>query len=268
MALETKVVTITPEIAANWLQKNMKNNRRINKDTVKRYARIMKTGGWDLTHQGIAFDDKGVLIDGQHRLVAICMANKPVDMMVTWGVEHTPGDALNIDVGQKRTLKNIMQISGIEDKVYNAMGRVVVNYYRWKRPGHERPDPTEVIAYIDRHDADLERLYNMMQLTAHGGRGTRMINGFVGAAMLAALYRGESEDALRQFTNVYRLNNLDGCAKYNARHALNVRDYVRDHRESDEGFARVESAICAFAKNKNQLYVRDNHYPYDPVMDA
>ena len=34
-------------------------------------ARDMKAGHWRLTHQGIAFDPAGVLIDGQHRLWAI-----------------------------------------------------------------------------------------------------------------------------------------------------------------------------------------------------
>ena len=38
------------------------------------------------THQGIAFDENGVLQDGQHRLCAIVSANKPVDMMVTSGL--------------------------------------------------------------------------------------------------------------------------------------------------------------------------------------
>lgn len=38
------------------------------------------------THQGIAFNDRDELIDGQHRLSAIVMANVPVRMMVTFGL--------------------------------------------------------------------------------------------------------------------------------------------------------------------------------------
>lgn len=266
--MKTEEILITPAQAAEWLQLNMANNRKLDKATVKRYAHIMKQGGWNLTHQGIAFDEEGRLIDGQHRLVAICMANTPVRMLVTWGVKHVDGEAFSIDVGRKRTLKNIMQISGIDDKVYKNMGRVVQHYAYWKMPGHDRPEHSEVIAYIERHYADLERLYDIMQAGTKSRGGVKAINGFVGAALLAALYRGEDEDALRAFVNVYRMNDVSGCEKYNPRHALNIRDYVRDHKDSREGYDRVESAICAFCKNKGLLYVRDNNYPYDPVMDA
>lgn len=266
--METKIVDITPEMANAWLEKNMPNNRRLNTANIRKYARIMHAGGWELTHQGIAFDTDGNLIDGQHRLSAIVMANVPVTMMVTTGVKHVPGEALNIDVGARRTLTNIMQISGIEDRVYRNMGKVVVAFWRWKRPGGYRPDPTEVISYIDRHYDDMAMLNEIISENGHAHAKGRGINGFVGAGLLCALYRGEQPDALRKFVEVYRYNDVSGCEGYNARHALNLRDWVRDHRESAEGFARVESAICAFCHNKSQLYVKDNHYPYHGEMDA
>ena len=104
----SKVVEITPEMAREMLEHNMKNNRRVSKETVMRYARIMKAGGWNLTHQGIAFDTNGELIDGQHRLNAIVQANVPVKMLVTYDVEHEQGEAFTIDAGLKRTTLNIM----------------------------------------------------------------------------------------------------------------------------------------------------------------
>ena len=267
--MKAQVERITPKMAREYLERNMPSNRRINREIVRRYARIMKCGGWELTHQGIAFDSNGTLIDGQHRLKAIIEADTPVDMLVTVGVEHTPGDALSIDVGAKRTLLNIMQISGVEDKVYKVMGKVVVAYYRWKKPGGYRPDPVEVIDYIERHYDDLARLYSIFGETCRNSdRMNKNINGFVGAAMLSALYRGESEEALRQFARVYRFNDVSGCANYNPRHVLNLRDWVRDRRDSAEMFARVESAISAFANNKGQLYLKYDRYPYIAEMDA
>jgi hypothetical protein len=35
-----------------------------------------------VTHQGIAFDTQGVLVDGQHRLAAIIEADRPVELTV------------------------------------------------------------------------------------------------------------------------------------------------------------------------------------------
>ena len=62
MAMETKVVLITPEMAKSMLAKNMKNNRPVLKGTVHGYARQMRNGKWKLTHQGIAFDENGELV--------------------------------------------------------------------------------------------------------------------------------------------------------------------------------------------------------------
>ena len=84
--MDTKVTTITPEMAREWLKKNMHNNRPVLKATVHNYARQMRCGTWNLTHQGIAFDQNGELVDGQHRLSAIIEANVPVKMNVTYGL--------------------------------------------------------------------------------------------------------------------------------------------------------------------------------------
>lgn len=272
MAMETKVMQIGPTMAKEMLSHNMPQNRRLNKDTVARYARIMRGGGWNLTHQGIAFDEAGNLIDGQHRLNAIVSAGVNVLMNVTRGVHREEGEAFTIDVGQKRTIGNIMQISGIDDAVYKDMAPIVSAYMRWKMPMRRYGEAVEIISYIDRHYEDIAKLRDIFGTMSHGNAsngGRRVkIPAFVGAALLAALYRGENEDALRKFCTVYRLNDVAGCEAYNPRHALNIRDFVRDHKGTTETFARVESAISAFAGNKRQLIVRDNHYPYCAELDA
>jgi len=76
-----KIVNINPDLAAAWLDKN-ENNRPINWNYVAQLARDMKAGRWRLTHQGIAFDTQGRLIDGQHRLWAVIEADVTVPMRV------------------------------------------------------------------------------------------------------------------------------------------------------------------------------------------
>jgi len=267
MAMESKVVMITPDMAREMLEHNMKNNRRMNRETIMRYARIMKAGGWNLTHQGIAFDDKGELIDGQHRLNAIVQANVPVEMMVTYGVEHHEGEAFTIDAGRRRTIMNIMQISGIDDAVYRNTSTYITSYLRWKPIGGRKAEAAEVIAYIDRHYDDVAELYKLTRKDLENGQKKR-IPSLVGAALLAAIFRGENQDALEKFCQVYKFNDVSGCENYNPRHALNVRDYVRDHRDSLETLNRIESAIYSFANNRSALKVRDNCYPYNSAMDA
>lgn len=91
--------TVTPDQAALWLSKSAKN-RKMSARRVGLYAAAMKRGDWMLTNQGIAIDEFGMLIDGQHRLQAIVDAQTPVQLLV---IRATPNKSqLVIDQGYKR----------------------------------------------------------------------------------------------------------------------------------------------------------------------
>lgn len=105
-----EVVTVTPEMAARWLEKNTDNNRTIAASTVDVYARDMRAGRWQLTPQGIAFNRTGELVDGQHRLQAIIKAGISVEMVVATGflVEYDSP----LDQGRVRSIGAIMHRDG------------------------------------------------------------------------------------------------------------------------------------------------------------
>ena len=67
------VMEVGPDLAARWLDGNT-HNRPLKQTLVDRFVRDMQAGRWRLTHQGIAFDADGMLIDGQHRLWAIVIS--------------------------------------------------------------------------------------------------------------------------------------------------------------------------------------------------
>lgn len=85
MKIELKL--ITPQIALQYLEKN-NNIRTPDLHRVTRLANSIKRGEWVTTHQGIAFNKLGQLVDGQHRLLAIVEANRSVEMWVATGVEE------------------------------------------------------------------------------------------------------------------------------------------------------------------------------------
>lgn len=270
MAMETKVMVVTPEIAQEWLTHNMACNRPVLKDTVHSYARQMRNGNWNLTHQGIAFDEAGELIDGQHRLRAIVEANIPVTINVTTGVHRVQGEAFTIDMGRKRTYANMVQMSGMVDPVYRGVGAYVSAYIRYKLPGGRKADPAEIIDYIDRHYDDVKKLYDYVGAGthSHGVKDTsNRVQAVVGAAMLAAIYRGESAEALCKFAAVYRTNDVRNCEGYNPKYALALRDYVKRYRTNAEVYERCESSIYAFAHNLDRFRVRNNCYPLNAVLD-
>ena len=105
--MQTKVELITPAIAKKMLEKNT-NNRPIRWHHVQKLAEELLADEWQTTHQGIAFNNAGFLIDGQHRLNAIVQAGKAVTMSVTRGCDVRAFDVL--DRGVNRSLSDIMGI--------------------------------------------------------------------------------------------------------------------------------------------------------------
>ncbi|HEU0239912.1 MAG TPA: hypothetical protein VH496_02600 [Mycobacterium sp.] len=76
------------------------SNRPPSKAVVRGYADAIRRGEWMVTHQGVAFDTDGVLVDGQHRLAATVEADQSVDVLMVTGVDAATFDVL--DVGKRR----------------------------------------------------------------------------------------------------------------------------------------------------------------------
>lgn len=114
--LHPSVVTVTPEIAAKWLERNHPQNRPINWKRVEAMANDIRAGDWKLTHQAIAFDGQGNLIDGQHRLQAVVQAGTSVQMLVVRNDEGSFHDP--IDRGVSRSIALLL---GKKDRTVAAL---------------------------------------------------------------------------------------------------------------------------------------------------
>ena len=118
--LRSQWMDVDPDTARRWLENNFRN-RPLKEDVVTAYARDMLNGVWVPTHQGIAFNDRDELIDGQHRLTAIIQSGVTVRMMVTFGLpsridgsEMTTMDA--VDRGRTRSVADQLKIQhGMEN---------------------------------------------------------------------------------------------------------------------------------------------------------
>lgn len=69
--VKISLVNMTPEWAADILANQNTNNREIRPGHVNMLYKAFERGEYVLTHQGIAFDENDILVDGQHRLKAI-----------------------------------------------------------------------------------------------------------------------------------------------------------------------------------------------------
>ena len=244
--MNSKVMTITPEMADNWLKLN-ENNRNVMKERVREYAQAMLAGRWSLTHQGIAFDTKGRLLDGQHRLLAIKMAGISVPMLVTFEVEHRDGEVLEIDVGRNRTYKNIVAMAGNTDKVFTTMNGPITVFLRYKMHAVRAHVPAYIITdYIERHYDEVAFIADAFHYT---GNIKRHAPALIAAAGLSALYGHENRDAIMKFGQVWCTNDTSCSNQYNVKIALDCRDKMRNARTCVETLNVVENAIRGFANN-------------------
>lgn len=105
-APRVEILMVTPEMAKTWLSRNSGNQRSVSKKTVEMYARDMARGAWQLTHQGISFNQTGEVIDGQHRLHAIIQSGVTVQMAVATGFFSEYDSP--IDQGRARSARDIL----------------------------------------------------------------------------------------------------------------------------------------------------------------
>lgn len=108
--VNTRLQSITPTAAAEYLKQQPEHQRPLNERRVEAFVKEMLAGNWMATHQGIAFDEQGHLIDGQHRLHAVVRANVTVRMQVSYDVPAA--SFAKIDAGAVRTNADLYVISG------------------------------------------------------------------------------------------------------------------------------------------------------------
>ena len=178
--MRSRVQTITPARAVQWLEANT-TNRPLSRPVVRSFAEAMRRGEWLVTHQGIAFDVNGVLVDGQHRLAAIIEADRPVELTVFTEVAEGTFDVL--DIGKRRTAADVLAIEGEKNStMLAAMVRTVWLY-------HNRPDLTwtggaaavsnhQIVQTLETHP----KLRDFLGLGEQIATATGMIKSAAGAA--------------------------------------------------------------------------------------
>lgn len=105
--------------SVDYLLELNKNNRNIKKKHIRWLVDALEQKNFILTGQGISVSDKGVLIDGQHRLSAIREAGyPPVDLLVITGLDER--SKIYVDQGSKRTIADMLKIV-LDKNVSNRM---------------------------------------------------------------------------------------------------------------------------------------------------
>lgn len=125
-----KVVTITPADAQHMLESNG-SNRPLNENHVKRIARQITDGKWRFNGDTIKISSTNDILDGQHRLWAIIMAEVPVDSIVVRGIE--PDAFATIDTLRKpRSGSDVLALMGVSGQ-RSTISVALQWLIRWQR---------------------------------------------------------------------------------------------------------------------------------------
>lgn len=277
--MEAKTVEITPDIARQWLEKNIVN-RRLDNFRVRQYAIDMKNGAWELNGESIKFDKDGKLVDGQHRLNGIIKANVPIVSLVVFDLSNV---AL-LDRGRSRSEADSLVIGGKSPEVANSKCVGVAKlHYMIQTGNHGVPPYSFIKSFIDKYENDLLDVTDLFRHKGgHNAPGrVETKNAIFMAAVFYAWMAGEKVDTLSRFINVLSTGFYDNSEHESA--AIIIRnDYLSKTISFRGGYERVnavyalEKAIYDFAnkidrkksyKNCNSQIYSNNAIFKDDVKD-
>lgn len=111
--IKSEVMTVTPEMALDWITSCNVHNRKIKERHVKGLAAQLQAGLWTLNGDAIRFDRTGKLLDGQHRLYACVEANISFDTLVVTGLDPDAQDTM--DIGKNRNVGDVLDLAGVHN---------------------------------------------------------------------------------------------------------------------------------------------------------
>lgn len=197
---QTVSILINPKLAEAWLERNKKPG------IVRRYAGDMKRGRWKLTGDTIKFDWNGVLIDGQHRLLAIIESSVSVRSDVRFGLD--PEVFVNIDTQARRIAADSLAIRGeIHTKILaSAIGNIIL-YKRGHFASIGRMSFTndEIIDFLDQNPT-------IRDSVPFGLRASRVLIASVGIAchyLASQIYKEKAEYFWQRLTDGIGLDASD-----------------------------------------------------------
>lgn len=182
----TTRVKITPELAAKWLERNT-INRRLDEKWVAQLRDVILRGEWQFNGDAIRRTVDGDLLDGQHRLWAICLAEKAVDSLV---VDNLPRDTQQtIDRGKRRSFADELRMQGFTSP--NQLAAVI--NVTWKLENdHIR---TSRVPTISQGLRILKEHPDLVDAVGMGYRFSRKIPGSSPAVIGALYYQFSLRDA-------------------------------------------------------------------------
>ena len=202
------VVTLTPQLAGEWLALNTRN-RPPKPMKIAKYAQDMSDGLWRFTGEPIKFANDGRLIDGQNRCYAVIEANTAIDVLVVRGLEPSAQEVM--DSNAVRSARDALAMHGYDNPkdlaatvlVHDLWTRGIYEHCMTQTPGYERPTNAKVVEYAVQHP----ELLDSIRLIAPVKARLPLAVGAIATAH-AAFIRRDPDDATEFFSRIVDLRTF------------------------------------------------------------
>lgn len=136
---------ISKQLGEELLARNI-SNRDLRLGEIAQMREEIRRGNWHTTGQGISVSTEGIILDGQHRLIALQQENwPPVQMFVMTGIH--PDSKAYFDRHKARSLKDIFDLeypsAKVKGKFFSVLNYVMQYNQKWTRVGRTRLVPSE-----------------------------------------------------------------------------------------------------------------------------
>ena len=238
------VVPVTPDLARQWLSQN-RFNRAQRPDLVADYVRQIREGRWQRTHQGIAFSEKGTLLDGQHRLFAIAESGMTVPVLVF--VNEPLENHQAVDGGKRRTALDVVRLeirsNSIKAKHVSTVKAMYAGCY-CKSQNHLSSQ--EIVELLRRHFRAVD--WTVEMLGKHTDIGTPTVMG-----VIARAHHSVPTERLLEFCCLLLSGEGDHPSTPLVR---DLREFIGKQRDRQEDtrravYRRVQYVLEAFLKGES-----------------
>ncbi len=209
------VVTWTPELATAAIKNFNEHNRSLSAERVDKHASIFRRGEYMTTFEGVAFDDRDQILDGQGRLAGLAKADMIANMITFFNCPNEHFAVVN--TGKSRTIADAFSIDG--EKCTTILSSALIWLYNYDNglsltkssPGHGT-----LAMLLEENPALREYVQTMRRLCAKAyvANGYRLPIGAMAGIYYAAGRRSDEKAGMaleffRQF--VTKVNMEEGC---------------------------------------------------------
>lgn len=136
--IQSEVVSITPEIAAEILNGNT-SNRPIRNQRVNQLAQTMRDGQFVLNGEPVIISKTGRLLDGQHRLHAVIQSGVTIQAVITRGLEDEARVFNTLGQAIRRSPGDVLAMHGYRDTVTLSSLLRCIHVYQLKEINMKGP---------------------------------------------------------------------------------------------------------------------------------